>query len=136
MGEGLGGVLGLDHPGEVRGREGLQVEAALARLHRHAVFLGLQRNLGVLGKGAQDVVELARARGHRPLGIAVQLRAGGDLHLKVGRQEVHLASGRADEHVGEDRKRVAALDDTRDLLQRAQEPVVRCSDLEHDLLIF
>jgi hypothetical protein len=129
--QGLGGIARLDHLREVRRRQGLEVEPALAGLHRHPVFLGLEGDLGILREGAQDVIELARADCDGPLRISLERRRGGDLHLEVRGEEVHPAARGRDQHIRENRQRMAPLDDARDLLQGTQQLVVRGLYLKH-----
>ena len=44
-----------------------------------------------------------------------------DLHVEVGRLQRQLAAFGADQHVGEDRDRVAPLDDAMDVVEGLQE---------------
>jgi len=125
---------GMHDAREIGRGKRLQVEAALAGPHRHAAFLGLQRHLGILGQRAKDVVELAGAGRHRAFGRAVDVRLGGDLHLQVRGEELDLRTRSGDEHVGQDRQRMAPFDDAGHLLEGAQELVVCRFDFQHELL--
>src|SRR6185437_10543146 len=109
QGEGLGRVLRLDHAREIGRRQRLQVEAALARPHHHAVLLRLERDVRVLGQRPKDVVELARSDRHSALGVAVDRRLRGDLDLEIGGEELERGARCAHEHVGKDRQGVPAL---------------------------
>src|SRR5574337_512103 len=52
--------------------------------------------------------------------VAVQIGRGADLDLEVAGGELQRAAALADQHVGQDRQRVPALDDARDRLQHGQ----------------
>ena len=71
-----------------------------------------------LGKRAQDVLQLARRHGGRVLaGAGSGLAARSNLELEVGCRERELVALDLEQDVGQDRKRMAALDDAADGLQ-------------------
>jgi hypothetical protein len=113
---------GLGEPRKILGRQGLEHEPALAGLDEHALVLLLQRHLGALGQGAQDVDELARAHGHGArLSRGLDRAAGRDLDLDVGREERKAARAALDQDIGQDGQRVAAFDDSADGRERPQQ---------------
>ena len=124
-------ITRLDHPREIRRRESLEVEAALARAHRHAAFLRLDGDLGVLWQGPQDVVELARTHRHRSLRRCRELGLRGDLDFEVGREEFHTRARSRNQHVRQDGKGMPPFHDSRDLRERSEKFVVGCLDLQH-----
>src|SRR5262249_28104884 len=79
---------------KILGREGLEVEPALARFHLETLVGERQRDLGPLRKGTQNVEELACADG-RGLGLAGSFdgHPGRDLDLDVGSDEFDARVG-------------------------------------------
>ena len=105
---------------EVGGRQALQVEARAPRAHQQLPRFGddLQAHLRALGELAHDVVEdMGGDRG----GAGDRHVGGGDfgrLQVEVGRLQFELAVLGLDQHIGEDRDRVAPLDDAVNVAER------------------
>ena len=118
---------------KILGRQRLQREAALARLDQQPLVLLLQRDLGVVGQRAQDVEQLARPDGdrrapRRPPSSA--LRAVIWISMSVARNDKRVR-GALDQHVGQDRQRMAPLDDAAHRRKRSEELVALCFDQNH-----
>ncbi|MNT39210.1 hypothetical protein D3C72_1754380 [compost metagenome] len=117
MAEGAGGQVG-----EIRLRKALQRElrAAGGNGHRGAVRVGRQKHLGTVRQLAHDFIKQVRRHG----GGARLLHHGrgrfGDFQIEVGRLHVQIGAGCAQEDVGQDRDRVATLDNPVDVVQRFQ----------------
>ena len=131
-GEPGAGVLGRVQARVVGGGQGLELEAAAPGLDGEALVVERQRDLGGVGQGAQDVLQLARADGDRGV-LAADVAAGGgaDLDLDVGGEHRELVGVLLDEHVRQDGQGVALLDDAGDRLQRGQERIAGGGEQEH-----
>jgi hypothetical protein len=130
----VGAELGLRHGGVLVGRQRLQVEAALGRLHGELLARQRQRHVG-LGQRAQDVDQLARGHGGGHLILAgADLGGGLDLDLEVGGDEAHLLARLAHQDVGEDRQGLPALDDSAHHLQWFEQRIAAGFDELHVVL--
>jgi hypothetical protein len=119
----VGREVGLGYGGEFLGRQGLELEAALAAGHRHFLVGQRQRHVG-LGQGTQDVDQLARGHGGgRGVGARADFGRGLNLDFKVGGGEAHATAVLAHQDVGEDGQGLAPFDDAADDLQRLQQRV-------------
>ena len=86
-------LFGLGHGRELAGRQRLQCEAALGRLHRQLVAGQAQLDLAGVRQGLQDVEQLARRhRGGLVLRADAEVGMRGDLDLEVGGDESHLVA--------------------------------------------
>jgi hypothetical protein len=120
------------HQREVFGRQALQREAALAALEHQLALARFEADRLVGRHAAQDVDQLARAHGGgEGAFVTAELGGGADLDLQVAGGQLDLAAGLADQHVGQDRQRVAALDDAGHRLQRGEDFVLSCLQDDH-----
>jgi hypothetical protein len=104
-------------------RQRLQGEAGAAREDGHALAVAslLELQLRAIRQLPHDVIEhMGRHRGGAGLGDLGR-HAFDDLDVEVGRGELQLPVARLDEHVGEDRNRVAALHDALHMGERLEE---------------
>src|SRR5690606_30663761 len=102
----------------------MQRETAPAGLDRRPLVLDLDRHVGAVGQRAQDVEQLARRNGRAAVFLArTELRRGLDLDLDVGGEEGHVLAVLAQQHVGQDRQRVASLDNAGHGLQGLQDRI-------------
>ncbi len=107
----------------VGGGERLQVEARARRAHGHLAAGGVDGERRVVGERAQQVLHLARGDCDRLRLLARQLGMRGDLHLEVGGRHEEPAVAVLEQDIGENRQRMAALDDPRHRLQRFQQRI-------------
>ena len=89
------------------------------------VFVFLDADVGFRQR-LDDLVELLRRQRQRPALGDRRVTPAAQPDLEVGRQELHFAVRRFDEHVGENRDGVLALDDALEELQFAQQ--IRLAD--------
>ncbi len=104
-------------------RQRLQVEARAAGAHRHLRARRVDVEHGVVGQRAQQVLHLARGDGDRLALGAGPLRKRGDLHLEVGRRHVEPAVLLLEQHIRQNRQRMASFDDAGHRLQRFQQRI-------------
>ena len=131
-GEARGGVGRRVQARVVGGGQGLELEAAAAGLDGEALVVEREADLGAVGQGAQDVLQLARTDGDRRIFAAdVAAGCGADLDLDVGGEHRELVAMLLDQHVGQDRQRVALFDDAGNRLQRGQERIAGGGEQEH-----
>ena len=119
--------------GKVALRQGLQREAraAGADRQRSAVAGGFEHDLRALRQLAHDLVEHVRRHGGRAAGADLGRDRLGHFEVEIGGLEGKLGLLGPDQHVGEDRNRVAALDHAMDVAQRLQQLCAFDRDL-HD----
>ena len=86
----------------------------------HAVLVFLDPDVG-LRQRLDDLVELLRRQRQRPALGHRRVTPAAQAHLQIGRQELDFAIPRLDQHVGENRDGVLALDDALEELQFAQQ---------------
>lgn len=127
-----GGVDGRVEARVVGGGKGLELEAAATGLDGEALVVEREADVCGIRQGAQDVLQLARADGDRDV-LAADVAAGGgaDLDLDVGGEHGELVAMLLDQHVGQDRQRVAPFDDAGNRLQRGQERIAGGGEQEH-----
>jgi hypothetical protein len=117
--------------GEVALRQRLQREARAAGADRQhgAVAGGLQHDLRAFGQLAHDLVEHVRRHGGGP----ARRHLGGDglghFEIEIGGLEGQLRFVGLDQHIGQNRDRVAPLDHAMDVAQRLQQSRAFDSDL-------
>ena len=100
------------------------VEPAGADCQHGAIAGGLEHDLGAFRELAHDLVEHVRRHGGRAARADLGGERLGDLEIEVGRLEGEPRLICLDQHIGQDRYRVAALDDTVDVAERLQQ---RCA---------
>ena len=89
-----------------------RVKRLLPPLSISLLCAGFEAHRLVGRHGAQDVDQLARADGGGEVAfVAAELGRGADLDLEVAGGELRAAAGLADQHVGQDRQRMAPLHD-------------------------
>ena len=107
----------------IGGRQRLQVEARPAGAKRHAVGGAVDRQLRVVGKRAQKILQLSRGDGGCLRLLAGKIRMRGDLHLEIGGGDVEPAVGLFEQHIRENREGMSAFDDAGHRLQWFQQRV-------------
>ena len=131
-GDACGGLVGRRQARVVGGGQGLQLKAAAAGLDGEALVVEREADVAAVGQGAQDVLQLACADGDRHVFAAdVAARGRADLDLDVGGEHRELIAALLDQHVGQDRQRVALFDDAGNRLQRGQERIAGGGEQEH-----
>src|ERR1700730_5645556 len=105
----------------LRGKR-LQRESTLARLDQQTLILLLERDFCAVGKGTQYIDKLSRANRHC-LCISIRLRTAArlDLDFDIGGEEQQRLRTALNQHVRQDRQRMAALDDAAHRRKRAEE---------------
>jgi hypothetical protein len=131
-GEARSGVSGRVQARVVGRGQGLELEAAAAGLDREALVVEREADVGRIRQGAQDILQLARADGDRGV-FAADVAAGGgaDLDLDVGGEHRQLVAMLLDQHVGQDRQRMALFDDAGNRLQRGEQRIAGGGEQEH-----
>jgi hypothetical protein len=121
---------------EVLGWKRLQREPALSGLDQQTLILLLECDFRAVGKGAQDVDQLSRTDGHC-LCIPIRLGAatGLDLDFNIRGEEQQRLRTALDQHVRQDRQRVAALDDAAHRRERSEQFVALRFDQCHCLYL-
>src|SRR3954469_21810901 len=127
---------GLSEPREVFCRKALQRESASTRLKDEPLVLLLQGHLSGVRQCPQDVEELARSDRDR-MGFRGGLEAAlrDHLDLDVRREEREVGADALDQHVGQDRQRVRAFDDSAHCGKGYEDLVVLCLDQNHLFVI-
>jgi hypothetical protein len=123
---------GLRKPRKILRGQRLQRKAAFAGAHEEPLVLLLQGHLRILWQRAQDIDELARPDGKRSrLGFGRQCRARGNLNLDIRSKKSKRLSATVNQHIGEDRQRMAALDDAAHRGQWSEDLVAFCFHKDH-----
>src|SRR5690606_24063650 len=89
--------------GEVVGRERLQGEAAASRLELQSIRRALERDFGVRGQGAQDVLQLAGRGRYCRRRLRSERSPAAHLDLEIGGQQRQAAFAPVEQYVGQDR---------------------------------
>ena len=118
VGEFAGGEIG-----EIGRRQALQEEAGAAGAQEKLAGAGVdfEADLRAVRKLSYDIVEDVGGDGGRAGDRDIGGGDFGRLQIEVGGFQFELAVFRLDQHVGQDRDRVAALHDAVDVAQRLQE---------------
>ncbi|MFK4607304.1 hypothetical protein ABIF57_006756 [Bradyrhizobium diazoefficiens] len=108
---------------EVILRQRLEREARAAGADRQhgAVAVGLEHDLGAVRQLAHDVVEHVRRHGGGAGSRGFRGQGFRHLEVEVGRLQRQFRVLGPDQHIAEDRNRIAALDHAVDMAQRFQE---------------
>jgi hypothetical protein len=131
QGETRGVIFRFSHRREIFRGERLQLEAALAGLHRQTLIGERERDFGIRHV-AQNVEQLARRHGGRHIvGACTAIGGRGDLKFQIGGEERNVLSVLANEQIGQNRQRMATLDDATHNLQRPQQIVSLSFDQLH-----
>ncbi len=106
---------------KLRRRQTRESEAAATRAQRYALTLGAHGDARLLRQRAENVEQFA-AR-HRDVSRLLHVHRAGrhELHLQVGSRHAQAIIPRSEQHVGEHRHGLAALDHTDDTLERCEQ---------------
>src|ERR1035437_6418742 len=113
-------------------RHALQCEFTFAAFEDQLRLCRLQTHSLIGRHGAQYVDKFARANGCGEVAsVTVQGRCRTNLNLQVAGGELQRAAAFANQHVGQDRQRVAPLHHTGDGLQRCENLLLCCLQNDH-----
>jgi hypothetical protein len=101
------------HDREVARRQHRQIKARPARRQRQARIISapLQRHLAAFWQFARNLIKRMSGRRDVPFLGDVRFRLLHDLHIQIGRRQAGEPVLRPDQHIGEDRNRVAPFHD-------------------------
>ena len=112
---------GLLNQRKIFGRQSLQCEAAFAAFEDQLVLTRFQADGLVTGHGPQNIDQLACAHGGCEIaGVTIQFGFGANLNFQIAGGELQAAACFANQHIRQNGKCVATLNDARHRLQHRQ----------------